>query len=271
MHASLLLIMLGIFAGAYGTLVGAGGGFVMMPILILLYKENPNYLTGISLAVIFFNALSGTWAYARMKRIDYKSGALFAACTMPGAIFGALSTGYTSRSLFNHLFGALLIIGALFLILKPTPRPRSVTVLNHSFKRRLLDCDGHTYEYSFNPWLSSLLSVLVGYVASFLGIGGGIIHVPLMIYLFNFPTHLATATSHFVLVITALSGTLAHLFNSDLNSGIHRIVLLTFGVIPGAQIGAFLSQRIRGIWIVRSLALALGLVGIRILCIQNNY
>jgi uncharacterized membrane protein YfcA len=75
MEQYLWLIPLGVVTGAYGTLIGAGGGFVLMPLLLLLYRdESPEIITSISLAVVFFNALSGSLAYARMKRIDYKSG-----------------------------------------------------------------------------------------------------------------------------------------------------------------------------------------------------
>jgi hypothetical protein len=81
----LALMALGFCVGAYGTLIGAGGGFVLMPLLLILYpKENPEILTSISLAVVFFNALSGSEAYGLMKRIDYRSGLMFAAATVPG-------------------------------------------------------------------------------------------------------------------------------------------------------------------------------------------
>ena len=66
----LWLIPLGFVVGAYGTLIGAGGGFLLVPVLLLLYpRETPETITSISLAVVFFNALSGSIAYARMKRI----------------------------------------------------------------------------------------------------------------------------------------------------------------------------------------------------------
>ena len=101
------LIGLGVAVGAYGTLIGAGGGFVLMPILLMLHPEaNPDQLTAISLAVVFFNALSGSQSYAFMKRIDYKSGLIFAAATIPGAILGALNTSAVPRHLFNGIFAA---------------------------------------------------------------------------------------------------------------------------------------------------------------------
>jgi uncharacterized membrane protein YfcA len=71
----LWLLPLGLLVGAFGTLIGAGGGFILMPVLLLVYpRDKTELITAISLAVVFFNALSGSFAYARMKRVDYKSG-----------------------------------------------------------------------------------------------------------------------------------------------------------------------------------------------------
>jgi uncharacterized membrane protein YfcA len=171
------LIALGIAVGAYGTLIGAGGGFVLMPVLLLLYpNQSADLLTSISLAVVFFNALSGSEAYALMKRIDYRSGLLFAGATIPGAVLGALNTSYVPRRLFDLIFGILLIAAAIFL----TGRPRqSVTSCKASrfsqycVARHLVDSHGTEYHYSFNYFLGMAISVVVGYVSSFLGIGGG--------------------------------------------------------------------------------------------------
>ncbi len=104
----------------------------------------------------------------------------------------------------------------------------------------------------------------MGYASSFLGIGGGIIHVPALIYLLDFPVHVATATSHFILAIMALTGTLVHIWTGDLSIGVNETLALAIGVMLGAPLGAQLSNRIQGTWIVRSLAVALGLVGMRI-------
>jgi uncharacterized membrane protein YfcA len=105
----LWLVPLGFGVGTFGTLIGAGGGFVRMPILLLLYpQENPELLTSISLAVVFFNALSGSIAYGRMGRIDDKSGLMFSAATIPGAILGAFTTALPPRRTFDALFGVLL-------------------------------------------------------------------------------------------------------------------------------------------------------------------
>ena len=111
----LWFIPLGFVIGTYGTLIGAGGGFVLMPVLLLLYPgESPELLTSISLAVVFFNALSGSCAYARMGRVDYKSGLLFSIATIPGAILGASSTAHIPRQLFDVVLGILMIAVSIF-------------------------------------------------------------------------------------------------------------------------------------------------------------
>ena len=111
------------------------------------------------------------------------------------------------------------------------------------------------------------LSAVVGYISSLLGIGGGIIHVPALIRLLNFPVHIATATSHFMLVIIALTGTVVHILAGSYSHGVHRTIALAVGVLLGAQLGALLSKRMKGRWIIQSLAIALGFVGLRILMI----
>uniref|UniRef100_I2PXB9 Probable membrane transporter protein n=1 Tax=Desulfovibrio sp. U5L TaxID=596152 RepID=I2PXB9_9BACT len=260
-------ILLGLGVGAYGTLIGAGGGFVLMPVLLLLYpRESPALLTSISLAVVFFNAASGSEAYARMGRIDYRSGLLFAAAAVPGTVVGALSTNVVPRQTFDAIFGLMLMAGAVYLLAnKRKARPQTDQPARGLTRRRLLDHSGAVYEYAFRMPYGVVLSLFVGFLSSFLGIGGGIIHVPALVYLLGFPVHVATATSHFILAIMALSGTLVHVSTGVFIHGIHRTVYLSLGVMLGAQIGAHLSNRFHGRWILLSLALALLFVGARIL------
>jgi uncharacterized membrane protein YfcA len=260
------LVAMGLFAGAFGTLIGAGGGIVVMPILLLFYHDSPAELTTISLAMICFNAASATQAYARMKRIDYVSAISFALATIPGAVIGALTVKYVPMTLFNVLMGALLVGVSIFLMLRPDRKPKSAAHIPGHARRTLTDATGQTYTYSFNLGVGVVLAFGVGFLSSLLGIGGGIIHVPSMIYLLSFPVYVATATSSLVLLITALAGTVTHLAAGDLVASLWwRILPLAIGVIPGAQLGARLSKRIKGKWIIRCLALALTLAGGRIL------
>lgn len=265
LHA-LGFILLGLAVGTYGTLIGAGGGFVLMPVLLLLYPDDSSaLLTSISLAVVFFNAASGSQAYARMGRIDYRSGLAFAAAAVPGAVLGAMLTNLMPRRLFDGVFGVMLAAGAIFLLFQPKAPARDPGVDDRLTRRRLVDQGGAVYEYAFRLRTGVVLSLFVGFMSSFLGIGGGIIHVPALVYLLNFPVHVATATSHFILAIMALAGTMVHVGSGVFVHGLHRTVYLAIGVLAGAQIGAHLSDTIKGRGIILSLAVALVFAGARIL------
>jgi uncharacterized protein len=264
MYEHAWLIPVGFAIGAFGTLIGAGGGFILMPLLLLVYPaQRPDVLTAVSLAVVCLNASSGSISYARMRLIDYRSGLLFAAAGIPGAVAGAWITDFIDRRLFDGVFGALLIAVASFLFLQAREVARAKRAGSLDEPHPL----PHKHRQRYYLTLGTVLSFFVGFLSSLLGIGGGIIHVPVMSRVLGFPVHVATATSHFVLAVLALTGSLVHLFGGHLEGGLDRIAPLAMGVVLGAQFGAFLSHRVHGKWIIRGLALALAFVGVRILMI----
>jgi uncharacterized protein len=108
------------------------------------------------------------------------------------------------------------------------------------------------------------LSVAIGFFSSALGIGGGVMHVPLMSRLLRFPFAVAAATSQYVLVFMSLTGTLTHILAGEFQTGWRRTGALSLGVLIGAQIGAALSNRIGGGVLIRLLSAALLIVGIRL-------
>src|ERR1700722_13692773 len=104
------LVALGFGVGALGTLVGAGGGFILTPVLLVVYPhDSPQTITAISIAVVFFNASSGSIAYAGQHRIDYRSGTVFAVATLPGAVAGALLVDHVPRATFDVVMAVLLL------------------------------------------------------------------------------------------------------------------------------------------------------------------
>ncbi|RZJ29924.1 MAG: sulfite exporter TauE/SafE family protein, partial [Flavobacterium sp.] len=256
--------------GTLGTLIGAGGGFLLVPLLLLFYPDlKPESVTAISMAVVACNAISGTAAYIRAKRIDYKAGLVFAAATIPGSILGVWTTKIIPRHTFDLIFGIVLIALSVFLFVGKSKTPTSAKA-NTGKKltvQSLTDKWGEIYNYAYDLRKGILLSLLVGYFSPLLGIGGGIIHVPAMVQWLSFPVHVATATSHFVLAIMATVSVAVHFFDGSYNDPqVVRMVLgLSLGVIPGAQLGAYLSRRIQAKTIVKALAVSLALVGVRIL------
>lgn len=274
----LMLFVLGVAIGCAGTLIGAGGGFILMPVLVLLYPhDDPVSLASISLAVVFANAASGTAGYVRQRRIDFRAGTQFSLAAAPGAVLGAIATGMVPRRAFGLTLGTVLTVISLFLALVGTRRSTSD---KSETPIRSVGNDGDTVDIpptgaelehranpriAFDPKRGAAISFVVGFVSSLLGIGGGIVHVPALILMLGFPTHIATATSHFVLAVTALAGTVVHIVTGSFHQGWRRTGVLGAGVIIGAQIGAWLSSRTPNWLIERGLAVALAVVGIRVI------
>ena len=266
-HQWWLLLPLGLIVGTLGTLIGAGGGFILVPILLMMAPDaDPVQITAISLAVVFLNATSGSIAYVRMGRVDLKSAGWFALATLPGAILGVLGTKAIPRESFNLVFGVLLLLASVYLLWKPESGrdPGHEPDPKHT-RRELKDYEGTKHVWHFPMSVGVLLSVLVGFFSSLLGIGGGIIHVPVLNRSLNFPVHIATATSQVILGFMALVGTITHYTQGNLDGHFADIAVLGAGAVVGAQIGARLSNRLEGSGIIRSLAIALGIVGARIL------
>jgi hypothetical protein len=260
------LIWLGLLTGAYGTLIGIGGGVILVPALLLLYPgATPDTITAISLAAVFLNSLSGSIAYFRQRRIDYRSGLLFAMATVPGTIIGAWATHFLRRDVFSFIFGIMLILLALFLQLRPREKKETTSPSPDGIVCTVVDDKGETFVYSYNRPLGIALSFGVGFLAGLAGIGGGVILVPVLVYLLCFPTHIATATSHFTLTFSALAGSLTHAVAGSYAYNWQVLPYLAIGIIPGAQLGAWLSRKLQGITIIRFLALALALMGVRLL------
>jgi uncharacterized protein len=260
-----LLIPLGLVIATYGTLIGAGGGILIVPALLLLYPhESANIIASISLAVIFFNAVSGTLAYGHMHRIDYRAGLLFAGVAVPAGFLGAYFTSFLSRRIFDLAFSALVLSLATFIFLRPTPKHHGYQATSRETIHRLTDFKGNSFEYSFSNRRGVLLSFGIGLVSSMLGIGGGPFYVTMLVYPLHFPLHVATATTQFMLMIISLTWSSAHFIASGFEHGIFRTLFLGMGVLIGAQIGAQLSQRIAGTVISRIMAGGLLVIGIRL-------
>ena len=251
-------------------MVGAGGGFLIVPVLLLVWHLPPALAAGTSLSVVFINASAGSFSYARQGRIDYKSGILLALPTLPGSVLGAFVSKEISGRAFDVMFAVLLLSVAGLLLWKPVGRGEES--VHHEvdpnapwyrMSRVVVDKSGHEFRYQYNLIWGLLISFGVGFLSSILGIGGGIVHVPALIHLLGFPSHLAAATSHFILAISSLVGAGTHV--SLGNVLFVPAALMGVGVIFGAQVGAAIARKAKGAVTVRLLSIALIVVAIRLL------
>lgn len=254
----LFFLMLGISVGIFGTLVGIGGGLVLVPIFILFLSEGGVYpyfqsaaqIVGTSLFVVFTNALSGTLAYLKQKRVFFRAAVPFALATLPGAFLGSYAADFFNTGMLDFYFGIFLICIGLLMFCNTLRKPPA----------NQMTIPG---DFRFNMPLGVVSSLVVGFLSSLFGIGGGTVHVPLMIYLLSFPVHIATATSHFVLACSSLVGVISH-FMLD-----HIIWLpalcLGAGAAIGAQVGARISRKTKSKTIVILLSLAVFFMGLKLL------
>jgi hypothetical protein len=255
------LAPLGFAVGLYGTLIGAGGGFVLVPVLLLLMKDaDAATVTSMSLAVVFFNAYSGSLAYVRTHRIDYFAALLFVLAGLPGAILGPVLSHEIPRAGFEPVFGIALLAAGIWLAWRPLGESVVAAVSSSSSPAG----GPQAQNGYFNTRLGALGGAYIGLISSLLGIGGGVIQVPFMVRVLRFPPHVATATSQLVLAALALVATLSHLALGAFVKGLDQTMYLAVGVMMGAPFGALISARVRGSLLVRLLALALCVVGLRL-------
>ncbi|GBG58588.1 UPF0721 transmembrane protein [Sporomusaceae bacterium FL31] len=248
------LFILGFGVGTFGTLVGIGGGIILIPIFVLIMHYTPQQAVGTSLTIVFLNAISGTYAYIKQKKVYYDAAIKFAIATVPGAFLGSYLVEYFTGASFRLTFGIFLMFIAV------------VMFLRSSSKAANTEFDKETFTY--NRTLGILVSSGVGFLSSILGIGGGVIHVPIMIYILGFPTHVATATSHFVLAVSSFFGVTSHLILG--NVLLLPAITIGLGAIAGAQFGAALSLKTKSKSIIVLLSLALFGLGLRLALTANQ-
>ncbi len=265
---ALILLLLGAVASTIGSIVGLGGGVIIVPGLLFLSSllpslagVTPQVAVGTSLLVVVFTALSSSLSYLKQNRVDVKSGLLFFVASGPASMLGAwLNHGVTSER-FQAFFGSFLILMAFLLSARDRIRPRKVKW--HVERLYIDDATGREHRYGYNHWIALAVSVIAGIMAGFFGIGGGALMVPMMVIFFAFPPQLATATSMFTILLTSSFGSLTHVYLGNINW------LLALFLIPGAwiggKLGSWFAARMSGkalIWMTR---LAIAGVGINLL------
>ena len=241
-----LLVIVGLVIGCYGTIVGIGGGPLIVPILIFFYGWDNEFLVATSLFVVFLNALSGSIGYAAQKRIDYSGGIKLSLAALPGAFLSGMIHNTFKVPMFDVFFGIFLLLLAVWLIVgakKLEDTERRVPVKKFGNRHvAFTDSFGIPYDFYVNDKLGIYLNLALGFFVGFLGIGGGVFQVPIMLFLLLYPAHLATATSHFITATTCLFALLPHIFYGNIMFA--SAMPIGIGVIVGAQIGARLANKI---------------------------
>ena len=268
---------LGLFAGFFGSMLGLGGGFIMVPILagftipavdyVLGFGLEMQHAVGTSLTIMIFTATSSAFGYWRQGRIDTKLAYYLAITSVPGVVGGALISAAITPTTLKLVFGIALSAAAIKMF------TGKKALASHGFKRhvlvrRIVDRDGTVFEYNVNMIFTMIFAGVAGLSAGLLGIGGGIINVPMLTFS-GLPIHLAVATSSFLIIFNAITGAVSHGLLGHIEFA--YVAAVVPGVIIGAQFGARASKKFKPKKLHLILAVALFLLALRMIAKSRGW
>ena len=219
----LWLLPLGFVAGVIGSMIGLGGGFIVVPILTF-FGFSPTLAASDSLFAAFSNSVASTASYARQKRIVYSLGLKLALISIPGTILGAYLSDGVSPPVFKILFAMVLVSSGVYIYMR-----RKMESREHNLSKQLMV-------------FAAGASFFAGIVSSLFGIGGGSVFVPLMVVAIGLSMKLAAPTSQFILMFAAFSGMIMHSILGHPNY--YEAGMLSIGSFAGGLVGSKLSTRV---------------------------
>jgi uncharacterized membrane protein YfcA len=248
---SLLLLIglpLGIVLGALGSLTGIGGGFLLMPVLLILLPSAPQgALSVVTLLVVFFNALSGTILSARKERVRFRTGLAYGLLSLPLVWLGTHLQASVDRSTFAWAFGLLLVVGGGFLLFRPPLEDQGLRT-----GKRIWSA-------------GAAVALVIGLVSGFFGVGGGFLFVPLLAFVLRFPVVEATATSQLIVGLGAAWALATGALSHPLPLNPLLVAGLVAGVLLGSPLGTTLAGRLKPGGVLKVLAVLLLLASAKFL------
>lgn len=261
-----VLAIIALLAGIVGSLVGLGGGVIIVPATLFVGGMGwvagitPQSVVGLSVVMMIFTGLGSTLTYMKTRTVDFRSGIIFFIGSIPGTLVGAFVNKGLDLPSFNLYFGILLIILASLLLVRDYLKPVKWFVENGK-PIEFTDSQGKTYVYGYPIWFALILTFGVGFASGLFGIGGGSIIVPAMILLFLFPPHIAVGTSMLMVFLSAMVNSVTHISLGNV-PWIYTIPVVPAAYI-GAKIGAALNQKMKSETLVFALRIILLLLGLR--------
>jgi uncharacterized membrane protein YfcA len=241
---ALALLATGVVAGVLGALLGLGGGIFLVPALTLLFHLPIPAAVGTSLVGVIATSAGVAAIAPRGRGADVSLALRLEVLTAAGAMAGGLLAGVVSAQVLSVLFALVVFVTAGYFLFK-VRRGTDADVPEQLFSSR----------YHLHHWPAGLaVSSLAGMISGLLGVGGGFIKVPVMYAIMGAPLGVATATSNFMVGITAAASVFVYYGRGD----IHPLVVIptALGVFAGAMLGVYILPRLRVAW------LRLGLIGL---------
>jgi len=254
----------GVLAGALGGMLGLGGGVFLVPLLNLALGFSLKSSAAISLATVIATSSSVSAARAGKQLINLRFGMVLEVATVAGSLLGGITAHMLGESTLQRLFGTVAIVIAFVMfsrlnrrnvILDPAADPGRLGGRFHE------DESGGMVVYRIKRLpVAMFASFIAGNVSSLLGIGGGIIKVPVLNAWCGVPLRAAAATSAFMIGVTATGGAIIYYGHGDLQALAAAPAVL--GVQLGSWVGLHSSQRASAKWLKLTMAAVLIVVGV---------
>ncbi len=232
-----LLVVLGFCSGLLGALTGIGGGVLLTPILTLYFGVPIREAIGTSLVAVITTSAASSSVHLQRHTTDIRLGMTLELATAFGAATTAYLVGYFNRNALEGLFAGFLLYSAI-----------TILVRGGKVKTQDVPIASENGEIAIPPYqpkrypLGLAASLIAGALSGLLGIGGGPIKVPVMFLFMNVPLMVATATSNFMIGVTAAASAMVYYRRGDIM--IQYAAPLAVGVFLGSLLGARLAPRI---------------------------
>lgn len=247
-------MLIAVLAGFLGSLVGLGGGIIITPALTILFGIDIKYAIGASIIAVIATSSGSAIAFVKDHISNMRVGMLLEVFTTAGGVVGALMAGIFSSKLL-YIFFSLILLNSFYGMLKKTGlitklKKEEEKVVNDKYADRYKlnstyydKATGKTIAYNVtNVPQGSLVMFGAGFASGLLGIGSGAFKVVALDSYMKLPIKVSTATSNFMMGVTATASALIYFFNGTINPAIAAPIAL--GTLIGSRTGAKVMQRL---------------------------
>jgi len=239
----LILLGTGVFVGFASGLLGVGGGFILAPVQYFVFVDMGvpadsaiKLAFGTNLLVVLFNSLSGAWRHSKLGTVNWRAAIIMGISGLAFAYAGATLAVHLPGEALKMAFGIIVLLSAVRMLIGQKKQAEREPVTN--------------------PWVWFAWAIPLGLIAGMLGVGGGVVAVPIMVLALRFSIHCAVATSLAMIIFNSLGGLVGYIIN-----GLDVLGLPPYSIgyvnLPSAfilivssfimvQVGAIVAHRLPG-------------------------
>ena len=265
----LLLLFGSLAAGILGSIVGLGGGVIIIPILTIFLGVDIHYAIGASIISVIATSSGAAATYVKDKMTNLRIGMFLELATTTGAILGAVVAVYLNSMILEIVFGSILLVSLIPLVRKigediPPKQELKGIAKTLSLSGEYKERDGSTIQYNAtNPKAGLSGMFAAGLISGLLGIGSGTFKVISMDVAMKLPMKVSTTTSNFMIGVTAAASAGIYYVRGDIDPFIAAPVAL--GILVGSFIGTRILLRVRNAAVRRIFAIVLALSAIEMI------